>query len=39
MKINREIEMYEFIPEEIKKFKKKTGIYALIHDGEVFYVG
>lgn len=39
MKISRQVEMYDFTLEEIKKFKKKSGIYALIYDNEVIYVG
>lgn len=33
------IEMYEFVPEEIKLFQNKSGVYALIHNNEVIYVG
>lgn len=33
------IPTYSFTKEEIKKFKNKSGIYALAYEGEIFYIG
>lgn len=37
--IERTLEVYEFIPEETKLFNNVSGIYALLHNDEVIYVG
>lgn len=33
------LKTYDFILEEAKQFKDKKGIYALVYDNEVIYVG
>lgn len=39
MKINKQVELYDFTKEEANHFKNKSGVYALIYDNEVIYVG
>ena len=39
MKINKQVEMYDFTLDEIRSFNNTSGIYALIYDNEVIYVG
>lgn len=39
MKIEKTVEVYNLNKEDISLFKNKSGIYGLIYDGEVIYVG
>lgn len=39
MKVNKYVELYDFTLDEIRNFNDKSGIYALIYDNEVIYVG
>ena len=39
MKINKQVELYDFTLEDIRCFNGTSGIYALIYDSEVIYVG
>lgn len=33
------VELYDFTKEEIRQFNNKSGIYAIIHNDKVLYVG
>jgi excinuclease UvrABC nuclease subunit len=37
--VERQVERYDFIREEMKPFDKISGIYAIIYHDEVIYVG
>jgi hypothetical protein len=39
MKIEKTVELFDFTKEEFKRFNGKSGVYGLVYDNEVIYVG
>ena len=39
MQIEKQVELYQLDQDDIKEYKNKVGIYGLIYDNEVIYVG
>lgn len=37
--VTREVELFDFTLEEMRQFRNKSGIYAIIHNNQVLYVG